>query len=493
MTTRSNDYDVILIGGGVMSATLAALLATLDPRLRTRTFEKLDAVARESSDPWNNAGTGHSALCELNYTSRRPDGSVDISKAVAINEQFQVSRQLWASFVERGVLGDPAGFINSVPHMSFIPGDAGADYLAARQAALSANPLFSTMTYSDDRLAIAEWAPLLVEGRDPGERIAVTHSVDGTDVDFGSLTRRLFAHVTASGGELTRGHAVTGLDRLAAGGWSVTVRDQATGQVDVHSASTVFVGAGGGALRLLQKSGIPEARDFGGFPISGEFLRCDVPEVVSRHHAKVYGQAAVGAPPMSVPHLDTRIIDGSTSLLFGPYAGFSPKFLKSGSWWDLPGSVRPSNLGPMLAVARDNFGLEKYLVSELVRSSRSQFAALREYYPEADPSQWRMITAGQRVQVIKRQKGKGGVLQFGTEVVTSADGSIAGLLGASPGASTAVPIMLTVLKRCFSDRYAAWQPTIRELIPSVGTALSDDADAARATLDRTAAVLGLRR
>ncbi len=490
-TASAFEYDVVLIGAGIMSATLAALLTELDPGLRIRIVEKLDGIAQESSDAWNNAGTGHSALCELNYTSRRADGSVDISKAVDINEQFQLSRQFWAALVERDHLGSPEEFINSVPHMSFISGTDGADYLAARQKALTSNPLFSKQEFSDDPSQIAEWAPLLVAGREPGQRIAATFSPDGTDVDFGELSRKLLAYASHVGAELAFNVAVTGLARRAGGGWAVTTRNQRTGVEDVCSAATVFVGAGGGALRLLQKSGIPEAALYGGFPISGEFLRCDDPEVVGRHRAKVYGQAAVGAPPMSVPHLDARIIGGKRSLMFGPYAGFSPKFLKNGSWWDLPGSVRPSNLGPMLAVARDNFGLEKYLVTELLRSASSQFAALREYYPEADKAQWRMITAGQRVQVIKRKKGKGGVLQFGTEVVTSADGSIAGLLGASPGASTAVPIMLAVAKRCFADRMDEWAPKIAQLVPSYGTRLSDDPDRAHATMARTAEVLGI--
>lgn len=495
MSETVTDYDIVLIGGGIMSATLAAMLARIEPGIRVQAFERLGAVALESSGPWNNAGTGHSALCELNYTTRQSDGSVDIAKAVAVNEQFQISRQFWASLVEEGHLGDEgADFINTVPHMSFIPGEEGGRYLAARQEALRANPLFASMQYSDDPARLDDWAPLLMAGRGRETAVAATFSAEGTDVDFGSLTRRLFWYARdAAGSELTVHTEVTGLTRRPNGSWVLSLRDRTTGSETVCSAGRVFIGAGGGTLRLLQASGIPEARDYAGFPISGKFLRCDEPGVVTRHNAKVYGQAAIGAPPMSVPHLDTRIIDGRTSLLFGPYAGFSPKFLKTGSWWDLPGSVRASNLGPMLSVARDNFGLEKYLAGELLRSSSSQFSALRDYYPEARESEWAMITAGQRVQVIKRRGRRGGVLQFGTELVVHSSGTLAGLLGASPGASTAVPVIIEVLRRCFPEQYRTWGEELRALIPSLGTRLSDDPQAARATLDRTAAILGLTR
>jgi malate dehydrogenase (quinone) len=251
----------------------------------------------------------------------------------------------------------------------------------------------------------------------------------------------------------------------------------------------VFVGAGGYALGLLQKSGIPEIRGFGGFPVSGKWLRTDNPAVVAKHSAKVYGKASVGSPPMSVPHLDTRIVDGKASLLFGPYAGFSPKFLKSGSIFDLLASIRWHNIIPMIAAGASNLSLVKYLIGQLAASEKTKFAALAEFFPDADPADWYGMVAGQRVQVIKKDAAKGGVLQFGTEVVASADGSIAGLLGASPGASTAVPIMLGLLEKCFPDRLAEWRPTIKKMVPSYGTQLSDAPATARKTLSSTAKTL----
>ena len=195
---------------------------------------------------------------------------------------------------------------------------------------------------------IRAWAPLLIEGREPGQRLAASRNTGGTDVDFGSLTRQLITAMAGAGAEVRFGHKVTGLTRGADGRWEVKVKNKAAGSELVDRARFVFVGAGGGALPLLQKSGIPEAKGFGGFPVSGQFLRCTDESVVNQHMAKVYGQAAVGAPPMSVPHLDTRFVNGKRSLLFGPYAGFSTNFLKTGSYLDLPLSVRPHNLSTML-------------------------------------------------------------------------------------------------------------------------------------------------
>ncbi|ERK73395.1 MULTISPECIES: malate:quinone oxidoreductase [Leifsonia] len=489
----NSPIDVVLIGGGIMSATLGALLQRVQPDWSIRIYENLGEVAQESSNPWNNAGTGHAALCELNYMPEAADGSVDPAKAISINEQFQLSRQFWASLVEAGDLPAPETFINPTPHMTFVRGRDNVRYLRRRYESLKEQPLFSDMEYSEDPAVIGEWTPLLTKKRSAKQRIAATRSTSGTDVDFGALTRALVDNLVANGAEIALNNRVRSIKRTKDGLWRIKVRHEVGHTPHEVEARFVFVGAGGGALHLLQKSGIPEIKGFGGFPISGQFLRTSDPKIVAQHQAKVYGKAAVGAPPMSVPHLDTRVVDGQASLLFGPYAGFSPKFLKTGSWFDLPGSVRAGNLGPMLAVARDNFDLMKYLAGELLANRAKKLKALQEFMPTAKSEDWELITAGQRVQVMKKDAKKGGVLQFGTEVVAAEDGSIAGLLGASPGASTAVPIMVDLLKRCFPDRYDGWLPTIEKLIPTVGTTLNDRPDEAARVLAQTAATLNLVR
>lgn len=474
-----------------MSATLGTILKQLEPSWSIQIFEALPEVAQESSNPWNNAGTGHSALCELNYTKDLPDGTVDISSAVKINEQFQISRQFWSYLVKRDFLPDPEGFISPVPHMSFVWGDDNVAFLKRRFDALKEHPLFAGMEYSEDPAVIHSWAPTLMPGRPKSQRIAATRMDAGTDVDFGALTRDLTSYLTSNGAVLSVDERVTGLRRMRDGLWRIRLRRTIGKYTSTVHARFVFVGAGGGALGLLQKSRIPEARGYGGFPVSGQFLRTDNPALVAQHRAKVYGKASVGAPPMSVPHLDTRVVDGTASLMFGPYAGFSPKFLKTGSWLDLPLSIRPGNIIPMLAAFKDNLDLSWYLVTQLLASKRTKFAALREFMPDARPSDWYQITAGQRVQVIKKDAKKGGILQFGTEVVTGADGSIAGLLGASPGASTAVPIMFELIGRCFPDRIKEWTPAIRAMVPSYGKQLSDAPTLAGKTLATTAKVLEL--
>jgi malate dehydrogenase (quinone) len=481
--------DAVLVGGGIMSATLATLLHRLEPSWSIDVYERAGSLATESSNPWNNAGTGHSALCELNYTPQLPDGSVSTVNAIKVNQQFQLSRELWSSLVDDGTIPDPSAFLVPVPHMSFVWGADNVKYLRKRFDALKSNPLFPGAEFSDDPAVIHSWAPLLMVGRPKGEPVAASRFVDGTDIDFGALTSLLVEPLKRDGVGIHVSHTVTRIRRRSDGLWKVSLRHEVGKTPSVVLARFVFVGAGGYALNLLQRTGIREIRGFAGFPISGQFYRCDNPEIVAQHQAKVYGKASVGAPPMSVPHLDTRLVDGESSLLFGPFAGFTPKFLKAGKLTDLPLSIRPSNLIPMLAVALTNFGLVKYLVTEVFATRDRKLAALREYFPEAKAEDWYGYTAGQRVQVIQRDRAKGGVLKFGTEVVAHKDGSIAGLLGASPGASTSVAAMLDVLETCFPERFDAWKPAITKLVPSFGVDLSANRAAAAQSLRRTAATL----
>ena len=462
--------DVVLVGAGIMSATLGALLRLLEPNWSITLVERLDGAAAESSDPWNNAGTGHSALCELNYTPQRSDGTVDISKAVHVNEQFQVSRQFWSYAVANGVLPDVRSFLNPIPHVSFVHGSENAKYLRARYDALVTNPLFATIEYIDDEAEFARRLPFMAAKRNFAEPVALNWTQDGTDVDFGSLSRQLIGYTAQRGMTTLFGHDVRDLHKESDGSWTVKVVNRRNGNKRKINAKFVFVGAGGGALPLLQKSGIKEAKGFGGFPVGGQWLRSGNPELAAMHQAKVYGAPPLGAPPMSVPHLDTRVINGRSYLLFGPFAGWSPKFLKQGKVTDLPLSVKPHNLVSMLGVGLTEVSLLKYLIGQLALSEADRVDALREFAPSAVDSDWELDIAGQRVQVIRR-KGAGGVLEFGTTVLTAEDGSIAGLLGASPGASTAVPAMLDVMERCFPERFTAWQPKLKEMVPSLGVQL----------------------
>ncbi|GEK34945.1 malate:quinone oxidoreductase [Kurthia sibirica] len=473
MSNKTNSTDVILIGAGIMSATLGTLLKELTPEWNIKVFEKLAKAGEESSNEWNNAGTGHSALCELNYTPQNADGSVDIKKAINVNEQFQVSRQLWSYLVDHNKIKNPSEFIMPIPHMSMVQGEKDIEFLKKRVEALSANHLFSGMEFSEDPAVLKEWLPIMMEGRNPSDKIAATKINSGTDVNFGALTRMLMESLEKQDVEVNYNHGVQNIKRTDDGRWEIKVKSE-DGKIAYHTAKFVFLGAGGGSLRLLQKTGIPESKHVGGFPVSGIFLVCNNQEIVEQHHAKVYGKAAVGAPPMSVPHLDTRFIDGKKSLLFGPFGGFSPKFLKSGSNMDLINSVKPNNVFTMLACGAKEMSLTKYLVQQVMLSHEKRVEELRDFIPNAKTSDWHAVTAGQRVQVIKdTDKGKG-TLQFGTEVITSQDGSVAALLGASPGASTAVTAMLDVMSKCFPAEMPAWESKIKEMIPSYGQKLVDN-------------------
>lgn len=475
--TSTTSADVVLIGGGIMSVTLGALIRQLEPTWRIHLYERLEDLALESSGPWNNAGTGHAALCELNYTPQRPDGSVDITKAVKISDEFQLSREFWNFLMDTGKLPAQDAFLAATPHMTFVHGKDNVAYLKARYDALAAHPHFFDLEFSQDPAVITQWAPLLTLDRYGDEPIAATRAAHGTDVNFGRLTTALGEYLGQAGVEIHTNHEVTGLRQRQDKTWDVQVKNlgwNATDRRSTVNAKFVFVGAGGAALSLLQKARLPEIKGYGGFPISGVFLRTTNPRLVAQHKAKVYGKASVGSPPMSVPHLDTRVVDGQESLLFGPYAGFSTKFLKSGSYLDLFKSIRPHNLWTMISVALDNMSLTKYLMTEVTKTKLAKFRTLKQFMPSADPKDWEFITAGQRVQVMKTKPGsKSGVLEFGTELVTAQDGSIAGLLGASPGASTAVAAMLTLLKDCYPQHFDTWQARLETILPSLSVSNAD--------------------
>ncbi|MEJ8546966.1 malate:quinone oxidoreductase [Brevibacillus borstelensis] len=492
MSDRQTKTDVILIGAGIMSATLGTLLKELVPDWNITVFEKLGSAGEESSNEWNNAGTGHSALCELNYTVEKPDGSVDISKAIKINEEYQVSKQFWSYLVNSNLIRNPEDFIRPLPHLSFVQGETNVTFLKRRFEALANNPLFRGMEFSDDPAKLMEWIPLIMKDRTVQEPVAATKIDSGTDVNFGALTRMLFDHLQSKNVEIKFKHNVDDIKRASDGSWELKVRNVDSGTVERHTAKFVFIGGGGGSLPLLQKSGIPEGKHIGGFPVSGLFMVCKNPDVVAEHHAKVYGKAKVGAPPMSVPHLDTRFIDNKKLLLFGPFAGFSPKFLKTGSMFDLLGSVKPNNVLTMLAAGAKNVPLTKYLIQQVMLSKEQRMEELREFIPNAKSEDWDIVVAGQRVQVIKDTAAGGkGTLQFGTEVISAADGSIAALLGASPGASTAVSVMLDVIKKCFPQHLQAWEPKIKEMIPSYGLSLLKNTALLDEIHDSTARTLGL--
>lgn len=490
---QQKETDVVLIGAGIMSATLGLLLKELDKELRIEIVERLNVAAAESSDPWNNAGTGHSAFCELNYTPETSKG-IDISKAISICEQFEVSRQFWSYLVKKNIVQSPKNFIHTVPHMTFVWGAKDVDYLKRRHQALSISPLFKDMLYSESACQIKEWAPLIMQGRSSELPVAATFMKHGTDVNFGALTKDMIAFQKQQSHVNTHFETQAyDLEKQVDGRWKVFFKDLKTNKKFSIVTKFVFVGAGGASILLLEKSKIPEGKHYGGFPISGQWLICKDEKLIEKHQAKVYGKASVGAPPMSVPHLDTRYINGKKALLFGPYAGFSTKFLKNGSYLDLFKSISLNNLPTMLGVGAKNMDLTKYLIGEVLQSQNQRVSSLKNYFPDALSKDWTLEIAGQRVQTMKKNKKGESELAFGTEVVHSKDGSFACLLGASPGASTTVSIMLDLLQKCFPEQYISpqWQDKFKEMIPSFKIKLNENPELLEQLREETSKTLEL--
>lgn len=479
--TPKPHYDMVLIGGGIMSTTLATLLHEFDPTLKIAIFERLGRFARESSAAWNNAGTGHSAFCELNYTPEKEDGSIDISKAEHIAEQFEISKQFWSYLLEKNIIDEPTKFINSCPHMSMVFGKKDAEFLRKRHEKMIQSELFKGMEFSTNHEQLKEWIPLIMRKRMDTEILAATKMDLGTDVNFGTLTRKLGQFLAEeSAVEIFLYHEAKDLDLRSDGKWSIEIKDRIGQHKQEVVADFVFIGAGGYALPLLESSDIPESAGYGGFPVSGEWLVSHNPDLIAQHQAKVYTQATVDAPPMSVPHLDLRIIDGKEALLFGPFAGFSTKFLKEGSYLDLPESINFKNIRSLFGAWWHNLSLTQYLIRQVAMTKAQRMQHLREFVKDAKEEDWELKIAGQRVQIIKKDEKLGGKLEFGTEVVVNENGTIASLLGASPGASTAVFAMLQVIEKCFPDRLEKeWKEKLLEIIPSYGQKLSENPALAR--------------
>ncbi len=468
MSSFVENPDVVLIGSGIMSANLGALLKRLDPKLRIQVYEAADELAFESSNGWNNAGTGHAGICEVSYTPKPADGSpVKVQKVIDIFQEFEQSLQFWAHAVATGMIDNPKEFINPVQHISFVDSEDQVKFLRSRYDGMKAHHFFASMEFTTAHAKVGSWAPLLVEGRDPQQPIAATKMDGGTDINFGNVSRKLLGWLDRQNDcSVAASHKVVDLAKQPDGRWAVTVKNLKTGATHTTLAKFVFVGAGGGSILLLQKAGLPEAKGLGGFPIGGHWLVCDKPEIVAKHEAKVYGQNLPEAPTMAVPHLDTRILDGKKTLLFGPFAAWTTRFLhRTGSWTDLPRSVKPHNLMTLLKIGATNLPLVRYLVQQGTQSMADRMRVMHIFYPNAKAEDWKLVDGGIRVQAIKKTDGEAGIVHFGTEVLTSADKSMSALLGASPGASVCVNIVLEVIRKSFPHLVSR----VPEIVPTYGT------------------------
>ena len=472
----SANPDVVLIGGGIMSATLAALLEVVAPQWSITVFES--AAGRRRRELARLEQRRHRprrpVRAELHARrARRPGGP-----GQGRHDQRAVPGlpPVLVAPGRAGLTGAPKEFINPVPHVSFVTGEDGRAYMRARHEALAAQPLFDGLEYSDDPAELAEWTPLMMAGRDPRQLVAATRSAAGTDVNFGALTRMLLEDAADRGVAVhcqPARHEPRPARPTAAG--RSPCRDTVTGERRTVRRPVRLRRRRRRRAAAAAEGGHPGDRRASAASRSAASSCAPAPPSWSQHQAKVYGQAAVGAPPMSVPHLDPRVIDGDHSLMFGPYAGFSPKFLKAGSMFDLPRSVKPNNLGSMLGVARTELALTRYLVNELLQSGADRHQTLRAFVP--DGRRARLGDDHRRPARPGHQAGPGDrprrapVRHRGRRRRRRHDRRPARRL---PGASTAVSAMLDLLERCFPDRMPAWRPALQEAIPSYGRSLADD-------------------
>ncbi len=481
-------YDLVCVGGGIMSATLALMLKLMDKNQKILILERLEDVSLESTAAWNNAGTGHSAFCELNYTPMNEKGEIDVSKAVHIVSQFEKSKQFWTFLVEKGYIKNPEEFIRPVPHHSFVEGADDVAFLEKRVQAMKKHAQFTDLQFSKDYDTLKNWLPLMMADRSVDEVVAATRMELGTGVNFEALTRKYYEilenHFETPVHTM---HEVLDVDPTSNEQWDVKFKNTETGQSIHVEAGHVFIGAGGGALPLLQKVEIHEKDGYGGFPVSGAWLICNNPEIIAQHDAKVYAKPEVGAPPMSMPHLDTRYINGKKELLFGPFAGFSTKFLRHGSYMDLFKSIKFDNIPAMWGVFWHNLPLTKYLIQQVSMNHSDRMEELRKFIKGANADDWHLRTAGQRVQIIKKDEKEGGILEFGTEVIHSKDGKITALLGASPGASVAVDIMIDVLHFAYPQlaKSEQWKEKMSELVPFWNREIEKHVDAFKTQRQRS--------
>ena len=264
------DYDAIFVGAGIMSTTLAILLTEIYPDINILILEKLDSAGKESTSAFNNAGTGHAANCELNYTPINNEGEIEFKKALSINNSFEKSLELWASLYEKGKI-DCKKFLRFTPHISFVSGEEDFNFLEKRYQMLSNLNEFKDMEFSSNFSEISSWAPLITKNRNKNIKIAATRVKRGTDIDFGALTNEYLKYLVKNKNvELNYLTEVFDLNKLDNNNWSVHLKKD--GKRRTLVAKYIFLGAGGKSITLLQKSKIPEGKLFGGLPVSGKWL-----------------------------------------------------------------------------------------------------------------------------------------------------------------------------------------------------------------------------